>query len=115
MSKRPYATTTIQRATVDRNCRPVLLPDTEAPPGSYRMVQILTPGAIFIGFEDTAPENTAGGRDYEMGAVPAGTGVIAPFVVLPGQTLYMMAARNQGANVGSLVQATLIVQHWVTE
>jgi len=113
--KRPYKATELLRATVDRNCRAVLLPDPDAPANSFRLVQILSPGEIYIGFEHTAPDEQAGGRDYVMAHVPAEIGVVAPFPILPEQTLYMMAARNQGANHASLVLATLIVQHWVVE
>lgn len=113
--KRPYAPTELKRATVDRNCRAVLQPEIDAPANSYRMVQILTPGDIYIGFEDTAPTEQAGGRDYVMAHIPAAIGVVAPFPVLPNQTLYMMAASNPGTDRGSMVLATLIVQHWVRE
>ncbi len=111
MPKRIYKPTEILRATVDRNCRAVLAPDPDAHPGCYRMVQVITPTEVYIGFEDTAPDVQAGGRDYVMGNIPGGS-VIAPFPVMADQTLYMMSASLPGTDKGSMALATLIVQHW---
>lgn len=129
LSGYPYKSSQILRATVDRNVRCVLPKLEDAPEGSYRMVQILTPETIFIAFETTLTwddkdgkyisiptqaEGTAGGRDYLMARVPDDVGVIAPFAMLPEQELYMMAASRPGVDHSSLAFATIIVQHWRT-
>jgi len=113
MARQLYKATQLLRATVRRECRLVLPAELNAPPGSYRLVQVLTPMPLFIGFEDTAPEETAGGRDYLMAAVPGGFGTLAPFAMTPEQGLYAMAASTPGADQSSLVFATLIVQFWM--
>jgi hypothetical protein len=114
MSKIPYHATELIRATVQRMSRAVLGPVENAPENSYRLVQVITDQELFIGFDDLGdPETHAGGRDYNMVRLPGVIGTVVPFPMLPNQTLYMMAARNMGANKGSIVYASLIVQHWM--
>lgn len=113
MSRLPYKPTYLQRATVDRRSRLVLPIELNAPPQSYRLVQVLTPQPMFMGFEDMGnPEDHAGGREYDMLALPGGFGTIAPFVMTPDQALYVMAASTPGTDHASMVFASLIVQYW---
>ena len=113
MAKMPYKATLLQRATVKRESRLVLSKEINAPENSYRLVQILTPMPMFIGFADMGdPADHAGGRDYDMLHIPGGFGTIAPFVMLPDQELYVMAASTPGTDHASLVFASLIVQYW---
>lgn len=112
--KRPYKKTELLRATVDRNARCILEPDMSAPDNSYRMVQVLAPSAIFLSFDDPATTG-AGGRDFQMMRVPLTVGSLAPFPVFKDQALYAMADFTQGADEASMVQASLIVQHWLVE
>ena len=109
--KIPYKPSELLRATVKREVRVILGPELDAPPGSYRLVQVFTPDILFLSF-DKPSEDTAGGRDYLMAKIPAGVGVIAPFPMLPEQTLYAMAASTPGTDHASLVFASLLVQHW---
>jgi hypothetical protein len=78
-----------------------------APVGAYRMVQVLTEGAIYIDFTQQV-----GGRDYEMLRIPS-VGVITPFPVMPEEQLFAMSEFTPGVDGASLVRASLIVQHWI--
>lgn len=110
--KFPYKETALVRATVVRQARLVLPRETDASADSYRLVQLLTPKAVYIGFEGANPADNSGGRDYNMLYVPAGFSTIAPFPMLPDQELYMLAAAEPGAELPTPVLASLIVQFW---
>lgn len=100
-----YRDTTARRVTVDQNIREILLPDLEAPPNSYRQVQLVVPQepVVYLSTESEADVRAGLNRTYKLPAMRDSTTI--RFALNPGQRLYA------AAKIG-LAECTLIVEFW---
>jgi hypothetical protein len=84
-----------RRKTAGQELIEVLGPETDAPDGTYREVQILTPANPAMVFTiDQPPEDTGPNRKYDLPAFPPSQRV--PIRLLPNQRLYAAAETGKG-------------------
>jgi hypothetical protein len=84
------------RAPMGQELREVLGPEDDAPTGTYRKVQILTPAqpAMVFTVDHPTPEEAGPNRKYDLPPVPPG--VVIPIHLLPNQRLYAAAQVGMG-------------------
>lgn len=102
MPHRPYKPTIDFRATLTQEARVFLDPEVDAPPGSFRQVQILIPTApgVRVGI-DKEPKDLGLDRSYKLANYPPGA--MITYVLLPQQFL-------TGASIVGFAEASVIVQ-----
>lgn len=93
MPHRPRKPTTSKRERVVQEIRVIVLPELDAPPGSWREVQILVPtgSPVFVGL-DVTPEDLGLNRNYKLGEYPPGA--MIKFALLPEQFVVAAAGTN---------------------
>jgi len=92
-----YQDTELLRATVSQEIRCVLPPDYEAPPNSYREVQLLIPlsGDLYVQISREDVSLKAGlNRNYKLPPIPAGAQITLR--LLPGQGVYACTGAKSG-------------------
>lgn len=104
---RVYKNTELRRETLTQEIRVFEPPLEHAPPGSYRVVQVLVPMSpkVSVGL-DVTPQRLGLNREYKLPVLPPGAQI--RFQLLPDQFLVGCA------NVG-YAEVSIIVEHHLQE
>jgi hypothetical protein len=96
--------TEFRRTTLSQELTEILPAEADAPPGSYRKVQVLVPDAPQCVYSLDEPTPAQAGPDRTYDLLPLPPGGFTRFNMLPHQRLF-------GASLAGLAQAGLIVQY----